>query len=85
MEMMNEADNARRSFGLAQRTAAAGLALADHLRAFLASGDAVAIALKYLLGDPADDGRRVFGTVELLGEFRFEVCDVRHRSFCVGC
>ena len=83
--VMNEADNRGRSLlGLAERTATAALSFADHLRALLACGNPVAVAFEHFLGDPADDGVRVFRAVKLLSKLRFELFDVRHVRIVVG-
>lgn len=61
-------------------SAPAALALTDYLLAFLAGGNAVAVAFENLLGNPADDGRFVLSPVELLQKLRFKLVDVTHRS-----
>ena len=65
-----------RLFSLCGKTAPAAFALTDHLRAFLAGSDTVAVAFEDFLGNPADDGRGVLGAVELLCELDFELFDV---------
>jgi hypothetical protein len=69
---------------LCGETASAALPLTNHLRAFLAGGDAVAIAFEDFLGNPSDDGRRVLGALELLHKLLLELFDIRHVRFVVG-
>lgn len=74
----------KRLLRFSERTASAALPLADHLHAFLACGDTVAIAFEDFLRSPADDGRGVLGAVELFGKLDFELFDVCHVSVVVG-
>lgn len=62
---------------LCGETASAALPLSDHLRAFLAGGDAVSVAFEDFLRNPSDDGCGVLGSVELLQELLFELFDIR--------
>ena len=61
---------------LCGETAAATLPLSDHLPAFLAGGDAVAVAFEDFLGNPPDEDIIVLGFVEFLSKLRFKLFDV---------
>ena len=70
-------NQAVRLFGLAGKTAAAALSLTLDCGALTSGGDAVAVALKHFLGNPADNFRRVLcSAFDLLHKLLLERFDV---------
>lgn len=71
------ADNASSGLlSLCGETATAALPLSDHLRAFLAGGDAVAVAFKKLLASPANDGSGVAAAFKFARKLALKIIDV---------
>ncbi len=69
-------NNTKRLLGVAERIASAALALANHLNAFLACGDAVAVTFEDFFGNPSHDGFGRLIAEKPLCKLRFKLLNV---------